>query len=120
MSELIAITRLIENGYVTHEPTTREPYDMLVWSPVAERYLKAQVKTVQIREDRENTPIIYARKNNGQPYTREEADVIIGVQGTDVFLLTNREIGEYWRPKNGGTFDWKLLPEGGAQKEAII
>jgi hypothetical protein len=112
MSELIAITRLIENGYVTHEPTTREPYDLLVETPDG-RYLKAQVKTAYVRDDRDGAIVVYARKNSGKAYTRAEADVIIGVYGMDVYLIDNAEYGEYWATTRSIGDRWRLLPSGG-------
>jgi hypothetical protein len=112
MSELIAITRLIENGYVTHEPTTREPYDLLVETPDG-RYLKAQVKTAYVRDDRDGAIVVYARKNSGKAYTRAEADVIIGVYGTDVYLIDNAEHGEYWATTRSIGERWTLLPAEG-------
>lgn len=54
----------------------------------------------RIRSDRNNEIVIVAKKGNGKPYTRDEADLIAGVLGDKVYLFENRCIAEYWAAPN--------------------
>jgi hypothetical protein len=111
LSELKAREWLMRNGWEVAKPEIGEVYDIVAKTPVTNVWVTVQVKTIRQRDDREGNPlVIYAKKNNGNPYSESEVDFFIGVHGDDVYLLVNRSIGEYWRsenPKKG--FEWWRL-----------
>lgn len=96
------------NGWEVSQPIVDEAYDIVACHPVITngQFVKIQVKTVRIREDR-GSAVIYAKKSDGKPYTLEDCDFIIGVLDTNVYMLPNRGIGEYWVPVN--SISWDLI-----------
>ncbi|MBX6362048.1 MAG: hypothetical protein IRZ03_18485 [Acidobacterium ailaaui] len=119
-SELIAEQRLIENGYVVHEPVTREPYDLLVEDPVSGRFFKAQVKTVHIRPDRDHALVVMAKRTGGDRYSTDDVDWIIGVDGNDVYIIPHTGQSEYWATPTSAAVRWHLLPEGGSSNARVV
>lgn len=94
-SELVAQTKLLENGYTVHEPITTEHHDLLLEKDGV--YQKAQVKTIFIREDKGGAMVVFSKKSDGKPYTTSEAQIIIGVlDNREVFLINNIGQKEYW------------------------
>lgn len=64
-----------------------------------------------MREDRGGDYVVYARKNNGEPYTQSDADYFVGVLGAEgapprVFLFENRGLTEYWAAEARAAKRW--------------
>lgn len=97
------------NGYEVAEPVVAEPYDLLMRKPGSTKTYKVQVKTCRIREDRDEAIVVYAKKSNGEPYTRQDCDYLIGVLDEDVYLFECRGIGEYWVTKENIDEHWIKL-----------
>lgn len=95
-SELLATTALLANGWDVAEPFAPRRFDLIAKPPNGNRWIQIQVKTARARGDRNGEVVVYAKKNNGEPYTFEEAEYIIGIYNGDVYMFPNREIGEYW------------------------
>lgn len=93
---MTAARALIANGWEVSEPIVAEAYDLVARDPLTKEWWTIQVKTLRIREDRGNALVINAKKGNGEAYTLEDCDYIVGVDNSRVFLLENREIREYW------------------------
>src|SRR5690625_1396834 len=92
---------LLANGYAVSRPTCAEAYDLKAEDPLTGNELKVQVKTIHVRADRGDEWIVYARKGNGEPYRKSEADVFIGVLVAEglpprAYMFENRELTEYW------------------------
>lgn len=96
VSEMTARRALLNAGYEVAKPETDEPYDVVFRDPVNGAWATAQIKTVRVREDRGGALVIYAKKGNGQPYTKADADYIVGVLGNRVYITENTEQAEYW------------------------
>lgn len=109
-SELLAIVALLANGYDVAEPVAPRAFDLTVKLPNSEKWVQMQVKTARARADRNGEVVVYAKKNNGKPYTYEEAQYIIGIYDGEVYLFENREIGEYWVNPNNINDKWEHLP----------
>lgn len=99
-SELLAITALLANGWDVAEPIAPRRFDLVALPPGGKRWVQIQVKTARQRKDRNGEIVVYAKKNNGEPYTLDEAEYIIGIYENMVYIFPNRGIGEYWvRPE---------------------
>lgn len=109
MSELIAQTALLENGYSVAEWIVPEASDIIAYDRFSRRFITIQVKTLRKRDDRKGEIVLYAKKNNGQTYSLEDCDFFIGVLGTEVFMIPNRGIGEYWCPADKVDEKWQRL-----------
>lgn len=96
LSELMAVQALIRNGYEVAEPVVTAAHDLVVRRPGKRHYERAQVKTVYVRQDRGGALVVSGAKNSGKPYSIEEADVIIGVDRFDVYVIENASQREYW------------------------
>lgn len=96
LSELTAAVVLIRNGYEVAEPLVVSSYDYLIKRPGSDVFEKAQIKTVYVREDRDGALVVKGAKNNGMPYSLDEASVIIGVDRFSAYIIENREQSEYW------------------------
>jgi hypothetical protein len=96
LSELMAIQALVRNGYEVAEPTVTSAHDLVIRRPGKRHYERAQVKTVYVRSDRGGALVVCGAKNSGKPYSIEEADVIIGVDRFDVYVIENASQREYW------------------------
>lgn len=105
-SELLAQTALLANGYEVAQPIAPETYDLVARDPITGSWATFQVKTARIREDR-GAAVVVAKRSDGSPYTRQDADYLIGVVGNDVFLIENTGQGEYWTALDG--IRWKRL-----------
>ncbi len=106
VSELKAITALIASGYEVAEPVVTEPYDLLIRKEGESRTYRVQVKTCKVREDRESI-VVPAKRANGEPYTNEDCDYLVGVLDDQVYMFKCRGVGEYWTPSE--KISWERL-----------
>lgn len=118
-SELLAATALLANGFEVAQPIAPEVYDLLVRNPATNDYSRVQVKTARVREDRDGAIVVYARKGNGEAYTPDDCDMIVGVNGGDVYIFPCRGISEYWSNPNSASDKWTLLPTA-LRREAAV
>lgn len=113
-SEAIARAALIANGWETSKPECDESYDIVARDPVNGEFYRLQCKTIRVRADRGGELVIYAKKGSGEPYTKSDADYIVGVLANEgetprVFMFENREIGEYWLTEARAAERWVEL-----------
>jgi hypothetical protein len=115
VSELTAAKLLMETlGYEVAKPLVDEVYDFLARDPVNGKAYRIQVKTLRIRADRDNALVVMARKGNGNAYTKDEVDYIIGVDGNRAFMFECRNKSEYWSTEQTAKERWiDLSNEGG-------
>lgn len=115
-SQLAAKLALLSNGWIVAEPETAEVFDLVARDPVNEEWYTFQVKTIRRREDRNGEYVIYARRSNGDPYRKCDANYLIGVLGAEgnelprVYMLENRGCGEYWATEETAETRWIRLP----------
>jgi len=106
---------LVANGWTVHTADTDEAYDILATDPLNGEHYRIQVKTIRQRNDRGNELVVYAKKGNGEPYTKSDADLIIGVWCPDgatmprVYMFEVRGIGEYWAGEQRAVERWGEL-----------
>lgn len=86
-------------GWEVSKPIVPEVYDYLCRDPLNGESYRVQVKTLRVRKDRDNALVVYARKGNGKPYTKEDTDYFIGVdlEGNRAFMFECEGNTEYWR-----------------------
>lgn len=107
LSELTAAKALMEGlGYEVSRPLVPEVYDLLARDPANNQYYRVQVKTLRIRADRDNALVVFARKGNGQPYTTDDCDFIIGVDGQRAFMFECAGQAEYWATETSASKRW--------------
>lgn len=110
ISELTAAKLLMESlGYEVAKPLVPEVYDFLARDPANGKAYRIQVKTLRIRTDRDNALVVYARKGNGQAYSRDEVDYIIGVDGNRAFMFECVGQAEYWSTEQSAKKRWVAL-----------
>lgn len=97
------------NGYEVSEPIAPEVYDVLIRKPDTNEYFRVQVKTARVREDRDGAIVVYARKGSGEPYTADDCDLIIGVNGKNVYMFPCVGTSEYWATPANASEKWTLL-----------
>ncbi|WP_232696138.1 hypothetical protein [Brevibacillus daliensis] len=107
-SESLAVTALLANGYEVSEPKAPEVYDLVARHPITREWKTYQVKTVRKREDR-GYLVVCGSRNNGEVYTKGDADYLIGVLDGDVYLIENRELSEYWVTPDNINEKWRKL-----------
>ncbi|RPF54773.1 group I intron-associated PD-(D/E)XK endonuclease [Abyssicoccus albus] len=97
-SELIAQELLTSKGFSVHTPISDESYDLIAHENGTRVSFRVQVKTLQVRTDRENALVVKAVKSNGRPYTVDEVDYILAVDldNTTGYLVENTGQKEYW------------------------
>lgn len=105
---------LLANGYIVSKPSTTEPHDLLATDPLNDESFKVQVKTIHVRADRGGDYVVFARKGDGTPYTKSDADYFIGVlvgegNAPRVYMFENREFGEYWASEARASKRWVEL-----------
>jgi len=61
---------------------------------------------LRVRTDRDNALVVYARKSNGQPYTQDDCDYIIGVNGNRAFMFECEGLTEYWSTEQTAKKRW--------------
>jgi hypothetical protein len=108
LSELTAAKALMSVGWEVAEPTVPEVYDLVGRDPLNGKFARFQVKTVRNREDR-GSLVIYARKGNGEPYSPEDVDYILGVHGDKVYLTECTGQAEYWSVEATASKRWVEL-----------
>lgn len=96
VSELTAARALLSNGWGVSQPVVDEVYDLVIRDPLTGEFKTAQVKTIRRREDRGNELVIGSKKGNGEAYTPEEVDYIVGVEGETVYMFECTGKREYW------------------------
>jgi hypothetical protein len=96
-------------GWEVAKPLIDEVYDFLARDPINGKAHRIQVKTLRIRADRDNALVIYARKGNGKPYTKEEVDYIVGVDGNRAFMFECVGHAEYWSTEQTAKTRWIQL-----------
>ncbi|MDR7001612.1 hypothetical protein [Neobacillus niacini] len=107
ISELVAAKLMMETlGYEVAKPLVPEVYDFLARDPANGRAHRVQVKTLRVRTDRDNALVIYAKKGNGKPYTPDEVDLIVGVDGNRAFMFECTGLGEYWSTEQTAKKRW--------------
>lgn len=112
---MTAAQALIANGWQVAEPIVDEVYDLVAKDPANGEWATIQVKTLRIRDDRDNALVVYARKGNGEPYTTDDCDYIIGVDNSEaespprVFMMECRGIAEYWSTEMTARERWVQL-----------
>ncbi|MEH7246512.1 hypothetical protein V7114_06905 [Neobacillus niacini] len=95
------------------ESVAPEVFDIgITKSDMGREFYRVQIKSARRRDDRNGEVVIYAKKNNGKPYTLEEADYLIGILDGDVYMLENRELSEYWCPAHALSEKWTKLEIG--------
>ena len=114
-SEAAARLALMANGWTVHTAETDEPYDILATDPLTGEHKRIQVKTIRQRNDRGGELVVYAKKGNGEPYGKSDADYIIGVWCEEgeiprVYMFECRGIGEYWMSAARASERWVELP----------
>ncbi|MDQ0174437.1 hypothetical protein J2S08_000268 [Bacillus chungangensis] len=85
-----------------------EVYDFLARDPANGRVYRVQVKTMHFREDRRSL-VVYARKGNGEPYTKDEVDYIIGIDNDRAFMFECEGQKEYWSTEQTVSRRWIQL-----------
>jgi hypothetical protein len=110
ISELTAAKLMMESqGWEVAKPLIAEVYDFLARDPINGKAHRIQVKTLRIRADRDNALVVYARKGNGKPYTKEEVDYIVGVDGNRAFMFECVGHAEYWSTEQTAKTRWIQL-----------
>lgn len=108
-SELLAATALLAAGYEVNKPIAAESYDLSARDPVTGEWARYQVKTARRRDDRDGAVVIYAKRSNGDVYTRDDCDYLIGVLDDAVYVTECRGISEYWVTAGGIDEKWRRL-----------
>lgn len=96
ISEKTVEIALMSNGWAVAGPTVDELYDLVARDPSTGEFKTLQVKTIRRRTDRKNEKVIYATNGKGEPYTPDACDLIVGVEGADVYLVPCSGLREYW------------------------
>jgi hypothetical protein len=94
------------------EPIAPEAFDLVARAPGSADWLRIQIKSARVRDDRDGSIVCYARKNNGKPYDESDCDLFIAVLNSDVYLFPNRNISEYWVTATNITEKWTKLEIG--------
>lgn len=105
ISELTAARALMSVGYEVSKPIVPEVYDLLIRDPNNGRTYTVQVKTMFVREDRNNALVVYTRKGDGKPYG-SEVDYFVAVYGDKAYLFENTHQGEYWATEASASKRW--------------
>ena len=111
-SELLAQTALLANGWSVSEPIAPEPFDLVARAPGETDWLRIQIKSARVRDDRNGEIVCYTRKNNGKVYDQDDCDLFIAVLNSDVYMFANRNISEYWVTASNIEEKWTKLEIG--------
>jgi hypothetical protein len=107
ISELTAAKLMMETlGYEVAKPLVQEVYDFLARDPANGKAYRVQVKTLRIRADRDNALVVMAKKGNGKPYSPDECDYIIAVDGSRAFMFECTGKSEYWSTEQTAKKRW--------------
>ncbi|AWC29103.1 group I intron-associated PD-(D/E)XK endonuclease [Bacillus cytotoxicus] len=105
-SELRVALALLNLGWEVAKPLIPEVYDLVARDPLNKQWYKIQVKTIRVRQDRDNALVVRATKGNDQAYTSEDCDYIAGVEGDRVFMFECAGQREYWATKTSASQRW--------------
>jgi hypothetical protein len=120
ISELKAAILLMESlGYEVARPIVPEVYDFLARDPANGHAYRIQVKTMRIRQDRGNALVVIGRKGNGNAYTKEDCDYIVGVDGQRAFMFECTGLSEYWSTEQSAKTRWVELGALNNESEAV-
>lgn len=105
---------MLANGWTVHTSDTDEAYDILATDPLSGGHYRIQVKTIRQRTDRGNELVVYAKKGNGDVYTKADADYIVGVWADNgvvprVYMFECRGLTEYWAKEQRAAERWVEL-----------
>lgn len=106
LSEMTAARALLNLGWEVAQPLCPEVYDLVAKDPVSGAFKTVQVKTLHVRPDRNNALVVFARKGNGQPYSPDECDYILAVDGDRAFMFECTGNGEYWSTETSAKTRW--------------
>jgi hypothetical protein len=106
ISELTAAMALLSNGWGVSFPAVDEIYDLVIREPLTREFKTAQVKTIRRREDRNNEMVIQATNGKKRPYTPQDCDYIIGVEGDTVYMFECEGKREYWAGDQSAARRW--------------
>lgn len=125
VSEMTAASLMMSQlGYEVSKPLVDEVYDLLARDPANGDYLRVQVKTLNVRADRNGALVVVARKGNGKAYTADEVDLIVGVSGDHAYMFECTGLSEYWSTEQSAKTRWlRLAADGNAittKTEAVI
>lgn len=105
-AELIAQMALLANGWTVLEPIAPEPFDLAIKRIGDKKTYYVQVKTAFLRDEPRyggEYLIVRGTKNNGEKYTREEADYFVAIWQGKAYMFPNEEKSENWvRPEHIG------------------
>lgn len=96
-------------GLEVSKPVDVEVYDLLARNPTNSRIYRVQVKTAFVRSDRNGAIVVPARKGDGSPYTDDEVDYIVGVDGDKAYLIECAGLSEYWATPDNVSRKWVIL-----------
>lgn len=105
------------NGWQVASPIVAEVYDLVAKDPVNNRWYTIQVKTIRKRDDRNGELVLYAKKGNGQPYTTDDCDYLIGIIGDTAYMMECRGISEYWASEVSASKRWIELTASSESEE---
>lgn len=111
LSEHFAAIALLNAGYEVSKPVLPEVYDFSIRDPLNGNHYRVQVKTLRIRADRDNALVVMAKKGNGEAYTTEDTDYIIGVDLVNqrCYMFECRGCSEYWSTEETAKTRWISL-----------
>lgn len=110
-SELLAEAALSNAGFTLLVPSSNSQVERLGTRRNSNEIKRVQVKTIYPRErDGRSYYVIFAKRGNGNVYTAEEADYLVGVINGRVFMTENRGCGEYWVRAEQAAEKWQELP----------
>ncbi len=114
-SQVIAKAALMAGGFAVAETETDESYDFIARDPANGAWSTFQCKTIRLRKDRNNEMVVYSTNGKGEPYTKSDADYLIGVLAENgeqprVFYFENRSLREYWASEATASKRWVELP----------
>lgn len=105
-AELIAQMALLANGWTVLEPIAPEPFDLAIKRIGDKKTYYVQVKTAFLRDEERYCGewlIVRGTKNNGEKYTKEEADYFVAIWQGKAYMFPNEEKTENWvRPEHIG------------------
>lgn len=108
-SEKIVELGLMTMGWQVSRPVVDESYDLLVHKPDTppDQFLRLQVKTIRRRDDRKNEMVIYATNGRKRPYTKDDCDYLVGVEGTTFYFVPCIGQQEYWASDEKAAQKWE-------------
>lgn len=118
-SELTVMTALLANGWEVAEPVAPESYDLVARAPDAADWVRIQVRTANVRRDRDNAIVVSGRKKDGRPFTSEDCEYLAGVLDDTVYLIECTGQTEYWATETTAREKWLVLTVGALAKEAV-